>query len=167
MIDISEITFPDHSRVWVYQADRKLLSAQKEIILAKGKLFTNSWAAHGHDLMADCYVLLDHFIVLVLDEQVEAASGCSIDKSMKFVLDLQKELGVNFTNRLVSAVWISNQVQLFTYSEAKIALSTGLISPQTLVFDNTLTNLNSLKTNWLKPLKDTWLKKLLVPENVR
>ncbi len=167
MIKLDHIKFPDHSRVWIYQADRKLSAEEKGMILSKGKEFTSSWAAHGHELMADIHIELDHFIILVLDEQVEAASGCSIDKSMKFVLDLQKDLGTNFTNRLISAVWTDNGVQLYSYQEAKTALENGEISSISEVFDNTAQNLNELKTKWLKPLKDTWLKKLLEPENVQ
>ncbi len=166
MIDLSHITLPDHSRVWVYQADRKLSIEEQALILANGKAFTATWAAHGHDLMAELYVALDHFIIIALDEQVEAASGCSIDKSMKFILDLQKELGINFTIRLISALYIDGSVRLYTYAEAKEALEKGSISGSSLVFDNTLSNLNVLKTSWLKPLGDTWLKKLLQPQNV-
>lgn len=166
MIDLSHITLPPHSRVWVYQADRKLTAPEQGLILTKGKEFTSTWAAHGHDLMAELYIVLDHFIVIALDEQVEAASGCSIDKSMKFILDLQKELGINFTNRLISALFIDGSVRLFTYAEAKEALEKGTISGASLVFDNTLTNLNTLKISWLRPLQDTWLKKLLQPQNV-
>lgn len=166
MIKLDHIQFPDHSRVWIYQSDRKLTPDERSMILTKGEEFTSSWAAHGNELMAELYVELDHFIIIVLDEQVEAASGCSIDKSMKLVLDLQKELGVNFTNRLISALFVKDEVVLYPYNEVKLALETSKITGETQVFDNTITNLSGLKTSWLKPLKDTWLKKLLAQEKV-
>jgi len=166
MIDFSKISLPNHSRVWVYQADRKLSPEEQSVLLKNGTAFTSSWAAHGHELMAEMTILLDHFVVIVLDEQIEAASGCSIDKSMKFILDCQKELGVNFTNRLISAAYIDGSVQLFPYADAKLALESGKISAETMVFDNTIHSLTMLKTNWLKPLKATWLKKLLNHQNV-
>jgi hypothetical protein len=166
MINFNNIQLPDHSRIWVYQADRKLSPAEQSTILAKGSTFTTTWAAHGHDLMAELTIIADHFIIIILDEQVEAASGCSIDKSMRFILDLQKELGINFTNRLISALLIDEEVQLFTYAQVKDALQKGTISATTPVFDNTLQDLRLLKTSWLKPLKETWLKKLLEPQNV-
>ena len=161
MIDFNKIQLPDHSRVWVYQADRKLSPEEQHIILSKGKDFIATWAAHGNDLMAELSVFLDHFIIIILDEQVEAASGCSIDKSMKFILDMQKDLGINFTNRMISATWKDNSLQLFTFEEIKNALQKGSILSSTLVFDNTITNLKELKTSWLKQLKETWLRKLL------
>lgn len=166
MIDFSNISLPDHSRVWIYQADRKLTQEEQQNLLIKGGEFTTSWAAHGHELTAEMVVLLDHFIVIVLDELVESASGCSIDKSMKFILDRQKELGVSFTNRLISAAFIDGSVVLYPYNEARLAIANGIISAETSVFDNTITNLSILKTNWLRPLKETWLKKLLEAENV-
>lgn len=166
MIDFNKILLPDHSRVWVYQADRKLSPEEQDTILSKGKDFTAIWAAHGNDLMAGLYVFLGHFIIIVLDEQVEAASGCSIDKSMKFILDLQKELGINFTNRMITATWKDNSVQLFTYEEIKNALEKGSVLPSSMIFDNTITSLKDLKSNWLKPLKETWLRKLLDNQKV-
>lgn len=167
MINFSNITFPDHSRVWVYQADRKLSADEERTILLHGKEFTSTWAAHGNELVAGLYVLLDHFIVIVLDENVEAASGCSIDKSMRFILDMQKELEINFTNRIISGIYVDGEVRLFKYDEVKTGLEKGILTPDTLVFDNTVQNLSALKTSWLKPLKDTWLGKLLSPENVK
>lgn len=166
MIDFSGITLPDHARIWIYQADRKLSSDEQRFILEKGKAFTSSWAAHGHDLMAELTIMLDHFIIIALDENVEAASGCSIDKSMKFILDLQKELGISFTNRLISAFYQDGKVMLLPYGEVKTGLENGTITGDQLVFDNTLQYLNVLKINWLKPLRETWLKKLLQSQNV-
>src|SRR5688572_24782741 len=113
MIELSHIAFPAHSRVWVYQSDRKLSAEEQSYILAKGKEFTATWAAHGNDLLAQLYVELDHFVVLVLDQEVEAASGCSIDKSMKLILGFQKDLNLSFTNRLISAIYADNEVVLY------------------------------------------------------
>lgn len=166
MISLNHIEFPDHSRVWIYQADRKLNFDEQVKLTEAGSAFVQQWAAHGNQLMAGFFVVLDHFLVIVLDEQVEAASGCSIDKSMKLVLDFQKELNLSFTNRLISAFYINDEVVLYPYNEVKNVLESGKISGETLVFDTAITNLNDLKTTWLKPLKDTWLKKLLTSEKV-
>ena len=164
MINLSHIPFPSHSRVWIYQSDRKLLNDEQVWLTEKGSAFVEQWAAHGNQLMAGFFVVMDHFVVIVLDQEVEAASGCSIDKSMKLILDFQKELKVNFTNRLISALYIDNEVVLYSYDEVRKALESGRISGEIQVFDNTVQNLDSMKTSWLKPLKHTWLKKLLATE---
>jgi hypothetical protein len=85
---------------------------------------------------------------------------------MKFILDLQQELGLSLTNRLISAFWIDEKVQLLTYADVKKYLENGAVSGDHWVFDNTIQNLISLKISWLKPLKETWLKKLLESQNV-
>lgn len=166
MINFDQIVLPDHSRIWIYQADAHLSPKEESHIIENGKAFTEHWAAHGNELMADIHVLLGHFIVIVLDEQVEAASGCSIDKSMRFILELQREMDVSFTNRLISAFYIDNHVRLYPYAAVKNALESGEIKPDSLVFDNTIQTVKDLKNNWLKPLKDTWLRKLLEPQNM-
>src|SRR5688572_17409565 len=97
---LEKIQLPDHSRVWIYQGDRFLTDSEKNLILQQGQEFTNRWAAHGNDLLAELHIFFDLFIVIILDEKVEAASGCSIDKSVRLILDFQNLLGMSFTNRL-------------------------------------------------------------------
>lgn len=156
----------NHSRVWIYQADRKLTDDEIRFIIQKGNAFTSTWAAHGNALTAELLVIDYYFVVLILDEEQESASGCSIDKSMKFILDLQNELSISFTNRLISAFWVEGKIQLLTLTEVKNALKSGQMNARSLVFDPAVSNLNELKINWLKSLDRTWLKKFLQPENV-
>lgn len=157
---------PDHSRIWIYQADRKLLAEEVDLIQSKGLDFTSHWAAHGNALVAELQVMDNYFVILALDEQMEMASGCSIDKSMRFILDLQNELKVSFTNRLLRAVLCDGEIELFNLAQAKEALKAGKIHPESLVFDNQAKTINELKNSWLKPLRNTWLRKILDVQKV-
>ncbi len=85
----------DSARVWIYQADRPLKGTEIEEIRERGRLFVASWAAHGEKLDAAIEVLHDRFVVLCADEAQVKASGCSIDRSVGFVRELESDLGLS------------------------------------------------------------------------
>lgn len=91
--------FPDSSRVWVYQADRKLGVEEQAKIKLEMEAFTQQWAAHGKGLKASSGVLFDSILVLLVDQSQEAASGCSIDSSVHFIKALGAKYGFDCFNR--------------------------------------------------------------------
>ena len=77
-------TMPDHARVWIYQANRTLTTREVQQAEQWGQQFVAQWAAHGQALRASVAVLHQHFAVIALDEQHQAASGCSIRQLSRF-----------------------------------------------------------------------------------
>lgn len=90
-------------RIWIYQSDREL--SETEVGLANNKLqeFAAQWKAHGKELAARAEIRYNRFIILFLNESVEAASGCSIDSSVRFLKAIENELGVNLFDRMQTA----------------------------------------------------------------
>jgi len=156
-----QTSLPDRSRIWIYMSDRKLSAGEVTRIREEGQKFVAGWNAHGNALFADIFVLYDHFVVLAADEQVAAASGCSIDKSMHFILNLQKEMGISLTNRLNIALLENNDVKLIPLSELIEKLKQGTIAPEQLFFDGTMGTLKQLRNEWVKPLSISWLNKFV------
>lgn len=134
--------FPDYSRVWLYLSDRKL--EQKEVAFVTEQLnaFTAKWAAHNKQLMAAGVLLFDQYIVLTVNEEVESASGCSIDSSVRFIKSLGQQLNVDFFNRLKVLVVENGATQLVSYFDAT--------AQQMHYLDPMITNLGELRSNWLK-----------------
>lgn len=91
--------FPGNSRVWVYQADRLLTSTEQQWALEQLAEFVPQWANHGKALSGTATILNDAQIVLVVNEAMVGASGCSIDSSVRFIKALGAELNVDFFNR--------------------------------------------------------------------
>jgi len=111
---------PDHSRVWLYLADRKLDST--ELLFAEEKLqdFLSTWKAHGKSLNCNGTILFSQYLILSVDEDIESASGCSIDSSVRFVKLLGSELNVDFFNRMnVLTFPNENEWKLSNYFDAK------------------------------------------------
>ena len=152
---------PNHSRVWVYQANRQLNSEEKSLIESKSNLFLKSWAAHGADLDAAIEIYYDQFVVLSVDENVASATGCSIDKSVHFFQQLGTELNIDFFNRLLVAYKQEDEIKLQPLSKFGDLLSEGEINDNTTVFNNLVVSLGDFRSNWEVSIKDSWHKQLL------
>src|SRR6187551_1910142 len=93
------LTYPDESRVWIYQAERPfndedILPANEDI-----EVFCKQWTSHNNELRALGGVMHDQFVILVVDETKSSTSGCSIDKSVAFVKNLEQKYKRNLLDR--------------------------------------------------------------------
>jgi hypothetical protein len=132
---------PDHSRVWLYLANRKLDSTELHYAEEKLQSFLKSWAAHGKNLFCDGRFLFDQYLVLVVDEKQESASGCSIDSSVRFVKSLGNELGVDFFNRMNVLEFDGEKTITTNYFEA--------IEKKRTFLNPLIESLSELRSSWL------------------
>ncbi len=103
-MNISDLS--PNSKLWLYQSSRALNATEIQWLNEQLKSFASDWVSHGADLMAVAEVLNPYFIAFAVDLSRANASGCSIDKSVKLVKDLGKELNIDFFNRL--KIWSQN-----------------------------------------------------------
>ena len=148
---------PPEARVWIYQANRPLSSPEIVATLPVLARFAEDWTSHGRTLHASAEFLHQHFLVFGLDEQVADASGCSIDASVRFVAQLEQQLGVELLDKSHLAFLHSGTVLRLKRSELKAAVAAGTIGPDTFYFDNTLATKAELDTKWPRPAGETWL----------
>ena len=137
----------DNTKVWSYQADRLLTDTEVQWINEQLNPFLEEWAAHGTKLKAYGEVMNHAHLVLVVDESAHNASGCSIDSSVRFIKQLEKELGISFFNRLKMLTWADNQFTYVNYSDL------SSLPEDTIVFNNTISNLEEFKSSWKLPVK--------------
>jgi hypothetical protein len=147
---------PLTSRIWIYQSVQPVA----EEVSAYVKSFTESWEAHGQPLKSSFNVFYNHFLVIAVDESFNHASGCSIDKSVHFVQELEKAFHLNLFDRLQQAIWHDNTIVFKTQKQLKEDISLGLIERNTLVFNNLVQTLGDLQTNWQIPAEQSWLARL-------
>ena len=148
---------PASARVWIYQASRPFTNPEIEAIRPALARFAEEWTSHGRSLLASAEVLHQQFLVLGLDEQVAGASGCSIDASVRFVAQLEQQLGLELLEKSRLAFVQNGQVRLLDRRELKAAATSGAIVPNSLYFDNTLATKGELDTRWPRPAGETWL----------
>lgn len=152
---------PAHARAWVYKAARDLGQAEQRLIRERGAVFTASWAAHGALLDACVDVLHDRFVVVAVDEAQAQASGCSIDKSVGFIKQLEQDLNLMLTDRMVVVVEREGRVQGVRLQELPSLLAEGLIGLDTIVFDDLVATVGDLRERFRVRLADSWMRRFL------
>lgn len=150
---------PENARIWIYQADRKLNESELSLVRQKAEDFVRQWAAHGKQLAATFSLERDQFLIFMVDESVNMASGCSIDSSVGVVRELENELSISFLDRSKVAFLINGEVDLMPFNRIRDAISEGKISENTLFFNNAIETVADLENNWLVPAGSSWLKR--------
>ncbi|HRF81842.1 MAG TPA: hypothetical protein PL070_17320 [Flavobacteriales bacterium] len=155
------IDLPDHARLWVYKTARDLSHAEQNLVRDRGAAFTSTWAAHGTPLDAAVDVLHNRFVVVVVDEEQALASGCSIDKSVGFVKNLEHDLNLMLTDRMIVVYEGPNGITSCRLQDLPALLKEGAITGDTMVFDDLVPTLGDLRTRFRMPLRGTWLERYL------
>jgi len=148
--------FSPQSRVWIYQSDRKLTDLEVQQIQPELDKFTTNWTAHNNQLKAKGEVRYNRFFILIVDESQAGASGCSIDKSVHFMQQVQQHLGINLFDRFNLAYREGEEVLSLPRHDFEAKLKDGSINKETVVYNNLVQNLTELETKWEVPFKDSW-----------
>ena len=150
-----------NERIWIYTLSNKLTNEQLVDFKNRCQTFVTGWTAHDVSLDASFELYQNRLLIFKVNEEKYNASGCSIDKQVRFVKELEVAFSVELLNRLLVAYENNNQVEVVKASQIKELLITNTINTNTIVFDNTITESKQLETNWKQPLYHTWLQKYL------
>ena len=147
---------PETSRVWIYQANRSFTDQELEEISDKLTAFLNQWAAHGSALRAGYKILYKRFIIIGLDQDLQAASGCSIDASVHFIQELENHYQVDLMDKMNVSFKQGDFVAYQTLTDFRKMVNKKGISKHTIVFNNLVTNIAEFKENWEVPASQSW-----------
>lgn len=148
-------------RIWIYTISKQLTNEQIVDLKNRCEQFVNGWTAHDISLDATFELYQNRLLIFKVNEAKYNASGCSIDKQLRFVKELEQAFSVELLNRLLVAYDNNGSVEVVSSAKLKELLSNNSITADTLVFDNTITQSTELETKWKQPLKNTWLAKYL------
>ncbi len=151
---------PSNSRVWVYQSVRKLPPDHVESALIRLKQFVSGWTSHREGVVGDGTLLYDRFIILMADENQVGISGCSVDSSVRFLKELEKELETNFFDRWNIAYKKDREVLSCNIAEFGELVKKGEIHDETIVFNNLVQSKKEFEEKWQVPYKNSWLKNI-------
>ena len=150
------MTISEDSRIWIYQSSSVFNEAEVTHIQQKLNEFTSQWLAHGNKLAALGEVRFNQFIILSVDEMQAGATGCSIDKSVKLIQEIEQELSVNLFDRFRVAYRDGDKIISCNRQEFEDLIKTGKVTEQTMVFNNLISTRKELETNWQVPMKSSW-----------
>jgi hypothetical protein len=70
---------------------------------------------------------------------------------------IEEMTGVQMFNRTLLAFFIKDKVQTIPQAQLNYALENGLLSMDTLYFNNVVLTKATLETEWLQPISKSWL----------
>ena len=152
-------TLPAEARVWVYQSDRGFTETEQTEITKFLSDFLENWTAHEQTLKASAKIICDFFLVIALDESFNVASGCSIDKQVHCIKQIEQKWKVSLLdNSQVAYLSDTNEIKFVNFREIKQAISEGKITPQTRIFNKNIATIQDLRNSFVLPAHQTWLK---------
>ncbi|WP_034925076.1 hypothetical protein [Gillisia sp. CAL575] len=152
---------PDSSRVWIYQSNRSFTDQELEEITSKLESFITQWTAHGANLKASYDIKYKRFITLALDQELNAATGCSIDSSVKFIQDLEKKYNVDLLDKMNVSYKQGEFVAYKTLTDFRKMAKEKAVSKNTIVFNNLVNNKGEYLSDWEVPASDSWHNRFL------
>ena len=152
---------PSNAKVWIYQSDSNLSSTDVELIEKEVKFFLNNWSSHNKEIESSFEIRYNRFLIIGLNENINSASGCSIDKSVNFIKNLQSILKVNFLNRLDVAYKIGNEINSISLLEFQNMIRENKLSKDSIVYNNMIDTKKSYLNSWETTIENSWHKKFL------
>lgn len=153
---------PNNSRVWIYQSNREFTNSEIASISGKSEEFINSWTRHGDNLKGSFTIKYNQFLVLAVDESFNSVSGCSIDSSVRFIQQLEKELQLDLMNKMNVSFKDNEAINLVKLSDFQKFAKERKITSETIVFNNMVNTKEDFENNWEVPANQSWHKRFLV-----
>ena len=148
---------PPDARLWVFAADRPLSDAARERLLESVDGFLSQWKAHGHPLTVARELRYDRFLLVGVDEASAGATGCSIDAMVRTLGELERALAVQLLDHGPVLFRRGEAIERVARPEFAALARRGEVSPDTVVFNNTLTRVAELREGrWETPARGSW-----------
>ena len=149
------------SKVWIYQANRTFTVDELVEIIRKLDDFITSWSAHGEGLKAGYDIKYNRFITIAVDNEHHSASGCSIDASVHFIQQLEKEYNVDLMDKMNVSFKNGEFVAYKHLTDFRKMVKNKSVSANTIVFNNLVTNKAEYESGWEVPMSESWHSRFL------
>lgn len=149
-------TLPKHSRIWIYQSNRKLSDDEVNEISDATKYFIEDWSAHGQGLEASFLIEYNRFIIIAVNQDVQTTTGCSIDASVKFIQDLEAKYQIDLLDKMNVTYKQGDFIAHKTLIEFKQMAKAKSVSANTIVFNNLVNTIDEFEEFWEVPASESW-----------
>ena len=153
---------PDNSRTWVFGADRDVEESSAKLLLREVDRFLSEWHAHGTPLTVARDWRDNRFLTIAVDQSTAGASGCSIDGLYRSLKALEPKLGASLvTSGLIFYRDANGRIDSADRERFATLSAQGKITPDTRVFDPTVTTLREWRARFELNAEDSWHAKLM------
>jgi hypothetical protein len=148
---------PDSARLWVFAAARPLDATERDALLSAVDAFLDQWNAHRVPLDCARELRYGQFLVVGVDQEGAGVSGCSVDALVRTMKGLGQQLGVELVDHASVFYRDGASIRRVTRDDFADAATRGAITPETVVFDNTVPTVGALRAGaWEAPAARTW-----------
>ena len=147
---------PDESKIWIYQSNRKFSDEEVAEIQIAMQGFVEEWAAHGTGLEASFEIPYNRFIVLGVNQETQAATGCSIDSSVQFIQSLEQKYGVDLLDKMNVTFKLGEHIAHKSLIDFKKMAKDKAVTGNTIVFNNLVNTVGEYREFWEVPAIDSW-----------
>lgn len=153
--------FNTQSKVWIFMAETTFSDKDLNFIIPSLEKFLSQWNTHGSYIKSGFELIENQFIVIIADETISPASGCSIDSLLRFIKWLENKLGCSLTNRMNIAYKKSEKLCVTDLFSFKKAIKNGEILHNCKVYNNSISTLADFREQWLLPLEKSWARRFV------
>ena len=155
-------SMPDDGRLWVFSAAQALDADASARLLEVVDSYLDKWRAHGTPLQAARDWRDSRFLAIAVDEKATGASGCSIDGMFRVLAELEQEIGTSMVGA-GRVFWRDSSGSIIsgTRQEFSAASRVGDVTPETMVFDPSITTVGEWRKSFERPTQSSWHARLV------
>jgi hypothetical protein len=147
---------PEESKIWIYQSNRKFSDDEMTEIESDLKAFIENWSAHGTGLEASYLLKYNRFIILAVNQEVQQATGCSIDSSVSFIQNLEQKYQVDLLDKMNVTFKNGDHIAHKSLIDFKRMAKEKAVTANTIVFNNLVNSIEEFNENWEVPAGESW-----------
>ena len=147
---------PEDAKIWIYQSNRKLTDDEVESIASKCQNFIENWTAHGTSLEASFNIKYNRFIIFAVNQEVQQATGCSIDASVHFIQQLEQQFAVELLDKMNVTYRSGEHIAHKSLLDFKKMAKEKAVSEHTIVFNNLVNTKGEWEEFWEVPASESW-----------
>jgi hypothetical protein len=147
---------PEQSRIWIYPSNRPFSDEEVPKLKEAITTFLNQWTAHSQMLEAAFDLPYNRFIVIGINQEKVSASGCSIDTSVRFIQDLERQFEVDLLDKMNVTFRQGDYFAHKTLTDFKALAKAKSISKNTIVFNNLVDTKYDYQQFWEIPASESW-----------
>ena len=148
------------SRIWIYQSNREFTDDEVKDISLELNEFQKSWKSHGKSVLSGYQIKYNRFIVIAADSSIDV-SGCSIDSSVNFILNLENKYKIVLLDKMNVAYRSESDIKAVSIKEFKSLVKDKSVTESTIVFNNLVSNISEYNKYWEVNIKDSWHNQFL------
>lgn len=147
---------PKDALIWIYQSNQILTEDMQYKIQQLADLFVSDWESHGKPVMGSVEVKHDLFVVVAASSEDDNMCGRAKDAQLRFVKELEQYLNIALTDRMQMAYQKDGKIVRTSFNELKALVKNGVVTAETIVYNNLVANYDEFTSNWETEAKNSW-----------